>query len=135
MGVIGAKVNADCTSILMMRLTAAIGTEKLTFTCASPKSTDASHSHGPGASGPGASSEGSVDLLQQLPWESDAVSAEGIDSARQMQTGLAKIKPNPATIIACQQAFTRGNLASSLEKSTWAWQKHEQFSSLMLQAR
>jgi hypothetical protein len=64
-----------------------------------------------------------VYLLQQLPWESGA----DIDSARQMQTGLAKLKANPATTTTCQQAFTRANVANAFKKSTWAWQKHKIF--------
>jgi hypothetical protein len=75
-----------------------------------------SHSHGAGTNGSEASPEGSVHLVQQLPWESGAASATGIDSARQTQTGLAKIKANPATIIACQCAFTEKNLAGAPRK-------------------
>jgi hypothetical protein len=71
-----------------------------------------SHSHGAGTNGSEASPEGSVHLLQQLPWESGA----GIDSARQMQTGLTKIKANPAITTACQHAFTGRNLAGAPRK-------------------
>jgi hypothetical protein len=94
----------------------AFAIEKSTFTCAIPASTPASHSHGVGTYGSEAPPEGSVRLLQQLPWESGASSAEGIDSARQTHTGLAKIKANPATNTACQHAFTGRNLAGAPRK-------------------